>query len=432
MKNWVRSVFAVVLVAGSFLAGAWYNQQAAVKDTVQVTGTIHQSRRILYYRSSMNPAYKSDKPGNDDMGMALVPVYADSQSGSGDRSASSSSDSESADGSVSSAGSVHITARQQRRIGLETETVTAAAGVETLRVLGKVALDEARIYPQVAAADGWVRQVGPIVTGAIVQKDDLLGTFYNREFLTAEQTYLYALDTMDRFKKAGESEAQLSLTRGQMRVAEENLESLGMGERQRREVARTREVAQNIEFRSPVAGLVVDRKAFSGMRFARGDELFRVADIQHVWVLAVVFENDARVVRLAQSATVRYQDREFPAHISNVLPQFDPVSRALEVRLETDNPEFLLRPDMFVDVEFQVSLPRDIAVPIDAVIDSGLRKTVYVQTADGGFTPRPVETGWRTGGTVKITKGLKPGERIVVAGNFLLDSETQMKLGGSP
>jgi Cu(I)/Ag(I) efflux system membrane fusion protein len=428
MNKWAQSVLAVVLAAGFFLAGVWYNQRATVK------GAVHEGRRILYWQDPMHPAYKSDKPGiAPDCGMRLVPVYVDGESGSGDGRASSSSESGSERGSApSSTGSVHITPRQQRSIGLETETVTPTAGsVQTLRVLGRVALDEARIYPLVAATDGWIRQAGPIVTGEIVSKDEILATFYNREFLTAQQSYLYALGTMDRNKKSGEGEEQMNLTGAQERGAEENLESLGMSEAQLREVARTRKIAKDIEFRSPVAGLVVDRKAFSGLRFTRGEELFRIADVHHVWIVADVFENDARLVRAARSATVRYQDRELPARISNVLPLFDPASRALKVRLETDNPGYMLRPDMFVDVELQVTLPQGIAVPADAVIDSGLRKTVYVQTADGGFTPRPVETGWRMGDSVQITKGLQPGERIVVAGNFLLDSESRMKLSGS-
>jgi Cu(I)/Ag(I) efflux system membrane fusion protein len=426
MNKWAQSLVAVVLAAGFFLAGVWYNQRATVK------GAVHEGRRILYWQDPMHPAYKSDKPGiAPDCGMRLVPVYADSESGSGDGHASSSSESESERGSASSStGSVHITARQQRSIGLETETVTASAGAQTLRVLGRVAVDQARIYPLVAAIDGWIRQAGPIVTGEIVRKDEVLATFYNREFLTAQQSYLYALGTMDRNNKSGEGENQMNLTEAQRRGAEENLESLGMSEAQLREVARTRQIARDIEFRSPVAGVVVDRKAFSGLRFSRGDELFRIADIHHIWIIADVFENDARLVRAARSATVRYQDRELPARISNVLPLFDPASRALKVRLETDNPGYVLRPDMFVDVEFRVSLPQGIAVPADAVIDSGLRKTVYVQTADGGFSPHPVETGWRMGDTVQITKGLEPGERIVVAGNFLLDSESRMKLSG--
>ena len=412
VNKWAHSILAVVLAAGFFLAGAWYNQRATVK------GNVHEGRRILYYQDPMHPAYKSDKPGiAPDCGMRLVPVYADSESESGDRRA------------VSSNGSVHITAQQQRTIGLETETVTPTAGVHTLRVLGRVALDETRIYPVVAAGDGWVRKAEQTAVGNIVQKDEVLATFYNRDFLTAQETYLYALDTLDRLKKT-ETAAQLKLTQAQVRSAEENLEFFGMGETQLHEIARTRTIANDIELRSPVPGLVLTRKAYSGMRFNRGEELFRVGDINHVWILADVFENDARLLRMARSATVRYQDRQLPARISNALPQFDPVSRALKVRLETDNPGFLLRPDMFVDVEFQVTLPKGIAVPVDAVIDSGLRKTVYVETADGGFTPRPVETGWRMGDTVQITKGLEPGERIVVAGNFLLDSESRMRLSG--
>jgi RND family efflux transporter MFP subunit len=413
MNKWAQSILAVVLAAGFFLAGVWYNQRATVK------GAVHGGRGILYYQDPMHPAYKSDKPGiAPDCGMRLVPVYADSEAESTDQRA------------VSSTGSVHITAGQQRTIGLETETVAPTAGIHTFRVLGRIALDETRIYPLVTATDGWVRKVGPIVTGGIVEKDELLATYYNREFLAAQQSYLFALSTMDRFKEAGKSEDQLKATGSQVRASGDNLESLGVGETQLSEIARTRQIASEIEFRSPVAGLVVARNAFSGLRVERGKELFRIADIHHVWILADVFENDAPLLRAARSATARYQDRQLPVRISNSLPLFDPVSHALKVRLETDNSGFLLRPDMFVDVEFQVSLPKGIAVPVDAVIDSGVRKTVYVENADGGFTPRPVETGWRMGDTVQITKGLEPGERIVVAGTFLLDSESRMKLSG--
>ena len=412
MKKLAQSILPVLLAAGFFLAGEWYNQKATVK------GGIHEGRRILYYRDPMHPAYKSDKPGiAPDCGMRLEPVFGDSESQPADRREVSGND------------SLHISAEQQRSIGIQTETVTRSAGVYKLRVLGRVALDETRIYRVAAAVDGWVRQAGPVTTGSIVQKDEVLATFYNREFLTAQQTYLYALNTMDRFKR--ESEDQLKATGAQMRASEENLESLGMGETQLREVARTRQIAKDIEFRSPVAGLVVSRNAFSGLRYDRGGELFRIADIHHIWILADVFENDAGLVRAARSATIRYGDRQLPAEISTTLPQFDPVSRALKVRLEVDNPQFLLRPDMFVDVEFRVRLPEAMAVAVDAVIDSGLRKTVYVEAADGSFTPRLVETGWRMGDKVQITRGLKPGERIVVEGNFLLDSESRMKLGSA-
>ena len=368
----------------------------------------------------MHPAYKSDKPGiAPDCGMQLVPVYAGSEaSETGERQ------------TPSAPGSVRVSEAKQRSIGIRTEEVTRAPREHTFRVLGRVALDETRIYRVAVAVEGWVRRAGPVTSGTIVHKDEVLATFYNRDFLTAQQTYLYALNTMDRFKD-NESEDQLKLTRAQMRAASENLEFLGMGELQLREIARTREIATEIQLRSPVTGLVAVRNAFPGLRFDRGSELFRIADLGHVWILADVFENDARLLRAVKAATVRYQDRRFPVHLSGALPQFDPASRALKVRLETDNPDLILRPDMFVDVEFQASLPAAIAVPVDAVIDSGLHKTVYVETADGSFVPRQVETGWRLGDNVEIVSGLAPGERIVAAGNFLLDSESRMRLARS-
>jgi membrane fusion protein, copper/silver efflux system len=411
--KWAHSIAAVVLAAGFFLAGTWYNQRATVKGGVQ------EGRRVLYYQDPMHPAYKSDKPGiAPDCGMRLEPVYAGSEAATNGRQA------------PSTPGAVHISREKQTGLDLRTEAATRTSRDHNFRVLGRVALDETRIYRVAAAVDGWVRKAGPIVTGSIVQKDEVLATFYNRDFLTAQQTYLYALNTMDRFKD-NESEDQLKLTRAQMRASEENLEFLGMGETQLRQVARTREIARDIEFRSPVTGLVVARNAFSGLRFDRGAELFRIADLSHVWILADVFENDARLLRAVRKATLRYQDRLSPVHLSSTLPQFDPVSRALKVRLETDNPDLILRPDMFVDVEFQASLPAAIAVPVDAVIDSGLHKTVYVETADGSFVPRQVETGWRLGDNVEIVSGLAPGERIVAAGNFLLDSESRMRLARS-
>ena len=143
-----------------------------------------------------------------------------------------------------------------------------------------------------------------------------------------------------------------------------------------------------------------------------------------------MFENEAECVRPGQSVTVRYQRKTFTAKASEVLPQFDPATRTLKARFETDNPGYALRPDMFVEVELNVDLPRSIAVPVDAVIDSGLKKTVYVAKGGGYFEPRVVETGWRFGDRVEVTKGLGEGEQIVVSGNFLLDSESRMRTSG--
>lgn len=195
------------------------------------------------------------------------------------------------------------------------------------------------------------------------------------------------------------------------------------------ELATLRKASQQIELRSPVTGFVLERNVSPGQRFEAGDELYVIADLSEVWILADMFQYEASAIRAGQVATVELPDqgRAFRARVSEVLPQFDPSSRTLEVRLETHNPRFVLRPDMFVDVEFPLQLPSSLSVPAEAVLDSGLRKTVFVDAGNRYFEARRVETGRRVGDRVEIRSGLMEGERVVTSGNFLLDSESRLK-----
>jgi Cu(I)/Ag(I) efflux system membrane fusion protein len=404
--------FLILGVVVSFFAGIRYQQRVVGKTSAKT------ERKILYYVDPMHPAYKSDKPGiAPDCGMELVPVYANGLPSSPDPSTGSAPP-----------GMVMIRPEKQQMLGIHVIEAEKTSGTRTLRTLGRVAADETHVFRVTTPVDGLVRSAGPIVSGSIVRKDEVLGTFYNRDFLTAQQAYLYALNTMDRFKE-NESDDQLKLTRAQMRAAEENLEFLGMGETQMQEIARTRQIAREIELRSPVAGLVVARNVFPGLRFDRGTELFRIVELDHVWILANVFAGEAEYFRPGRMAKVSLpgEDKRFGARISSALPQFDAGSRTLQIRLEADNPGFLLRPDMFVDVELSLTPRAGLSVPAEAVLDSGLRKTVFVDRGNGLFEPRTVETGWRTGDRIEIVKGLMAKERVVVDGNFFIDSESRLK-----
>lgn len=403
----------LILVVVSFFAGSRYQQRVLGKASAKT------ERKILYYVDPMHPAYTSDKPGFAlDCGMELVPVYAHDLSVSADTSTA-----------PPPPGMVMISSEKQQMLGIRALAAEKTSGPRTLRTLGRVALDETRVFRMTTPVDGLVRHAGPFVSGSIVRKDEILGTFYNRDFLTAQQTYLYALNTMDRFEE-NENEDQIKLTKAQIRAAEENLEFLGMGETQLHEIAHTRQIGREIELRAPVAGLVVARNVFPGLRFDRGTELFRIVELDHVWILANIFAGEAEYFRPGVIAKVFLpgEARSFAAHISNALPQFDAASRTLQIRLETDNPGYVLRPDMFVDVELFVTPPVGLSVPAEAVLDSGLRKTVFVDHGDGLFEPRQVETGWRTGDRVEILKGLMVGERVVVDGNFYIDSESRLKV----
>jgi membrane fusion protein, copper/silver efflux system len=213
----------------------------------------------------------------------------------------------------------------------------------------------------------------------------------------------------------------------QIQQSTDTLRALGMTVTQIEALGRTRERTYTIEIRAPAAGFVLVRNISPGQRFDSGDDLYVIGDLGHVWVLADVFEYEARWLHPGDRVRVLYEGQTSFAVVSKVLPIFDAQARTMKMRLEMANPGFRFRPGMFVDVEFAVALPEALTVPADAVIDSGTRKIVFVDRGDGYFEPRQVEAGWRMGGQVEIVKGVMAGERIVISGTFLIDSESRMK-----
>jgi RND family efflux transporter MFP subunit len=210
------------------------------------------------------------------------------------------------------------------------------------------------------------------------------------------------------------------------------LESLGMTEHQIKELASTKQLTDRVFIMAPATGFILARNVSPGQRFDKGFEFYRLANLDRVWILADLFPIDAADPMPGMKVRVTLPDKkkEFHAMVAKVLPQFDSNSRTLKVRLELDNPGYVLRPDMFVDVDFPVNLPPALTVPADAILDSGLRKTVFVDRGNGFLEPRQVETGWRHGSRVEITKGLEEGDRIVISGNFLIDSESRLQAAG--
>ncbi len=406
MKKALVVAVLILLVTVSFLAGRWFQKKNIVSGS--------SVRKVLYYADPMNPGVKSDKPGTAPCGMPLEPVYEDGA----------------ANTAGMRAGTVSVSAEQQQLIGVKVATVVKSSWSHAVRVLGRVVPDESRIYRINSATDGWVKSVSPATTGSLVAKDDMLASFYSPDFFPAIKAYLYGLRSLTRFQSnEKETQAQIEVTNANIESFKVSLRNLGMSEHQIDELARTRESADNIEIRSPHTGFITVRNIYLGQRFERGAELFRIADLSRVWILADVFENESEYFKPGAVARVFLpnMNKTIMARVSSVLPQFDPTSRTLKLRLEADNPGFLLRPDMFVDVELPVDFPSTVSVPLDAVRYSGVRKTVYIDRGNGFFEPRDVETGWRFSDRVQIVRGLAPGERIVVSGNFLIDSESRMR-----
>jgi Cu(I)/Ag(I) efflux system membrane fusion protein len=375
-------------------------------------------RRVLYWHDPMHPEYRSDKPGiAPDCGMQLEPVYADSPAtGAATRRALPT-------------GAVHIPAEKQQVIGVRVAAVEQSAAQQEVRTVGRIAVDERRIFRIAAATSGWIVEAMPNSVGTVVEKNDTLATFYAREFLGAQQAFFYALDARDRFNAQNAGNAQMAATNTQIQAATDTLQALGMSTAQIEELSRKRDKVNTIAIRAPASGFILSRNVSPGQRFDNGTELFVIGDLRRIWVLADMFQYEANFIRAGQivHVTLPHQGREFKGRVSEVLPQFDPTTRTLKVRIEVDNADYALRPDMFVDVQFPLNLPRALTVPSDAVLDSGLRKTVFVDVGDGYFEPRRVETGWRFGDRVQILRGVMAGERVVTSGNFLIDSESRMK-----
>jgi RND family efflux transporter MFP subunit len=404
--NKTAAVGATLLVViGAFVAGRYTGKHN--------TGSEYGgSRRILYYVDPMHPAYRSDKPGiAPDCGMPLEPVY------------------EGEDSTTKlqlPAGAVWISPDKQQLIGVRVQPVEKNSGSRLIRTTGRVEADDNRVYRLMAATEGWVQSLQNSPAGTIVKKNDLLAMFYSREFRNVEQAYLGSLASLERLKKAPEDANGVG--DANLRINEEQLRALGMGDPQLKDLARTHQLTRYVEITSPIDGIVLERSISPMQRFDKGAELYRIADLTKVWILADLFGDEARLLvpGTRVKVTVRELSKTLYAQVSQAPALFDPASRTLKLRLEADNPALVLRPDMFVDLEFNAKVPAGLSVPQEAVLDSGLRKIVYVETSDGVFEPRPVETGAAYGGSITVARGLTVGDNIVVSGNFLIDSESRL------
>jgi RND family efflux transporter MFP subunit len=418
MRKSAKIVIILLLVACSFLAGYWFSQGPSGKSA--------GGRRILYYVDPMNPGHRSYKPGLAPCGMQLEPVYADA--GGTPMTAQPGA-------ATMPPGTVHISTEREQLVGVKSEIVEKTPWSRTVRIPGKVVADENRVFRITAATDGWVTRVLPNTTDSLVRKNQLLATYYTTELFTAMKAYVYALNSLARLQQvsANDTKEQIGLNLDNLENYKNALRNMGMSEHQLDEIQRTRKGTNSIEIRAPGSGVILSRDLSAGQRIEKGAELYRIADLSRIWIMADIFDDAAFLGKPGMQVRISspHLKRSFHARLTNIPPKFDAVTRTLKLRMEADNPGYLLRPDMFVDVEFSVRTAPAITVPVDAVLDSGLKKTVFVVRGNGFFEPRSVETGRYADERVEIVSGLNPGERIVVSGNFLIDSESRMKSASS-
>ncbi len=376
------------------------------------------SRRILYYVDPMHPTYRSDKPGiAPDCGMALEPVYEGESS---------------PEQPTLPAGGIVLSTERQQLIGIRTAVAHKSSGVRILRTTGRIAPDDNRLYRIQAGFDGWVDSLTDTPPGTIVKRDQVLATLYGPDVRTAELNYIGFMAGVERLRQ-GMAEGEMKSLDDSKHVNEEQMRLLGMGEQEIHSLQMNHHASSNLNLVAPGDGIVLSRSISPRQRFEKGAELYRIADLSKVWIIADVHGSDGTFRPGAHvKVNVPELGKAINAVVTSAVPLFDDASRTLKVRLEADNPGLLLRPDMFVDVELERGVPDGLSIPSDAVLDSGLRKIVYVETRDGIFEQRPVEIAGVFGDQAVVAGGISEGDRVVVSGNFLLDSESRMHATGDP
>lgn len=392
-----------------------------------------EQRRILYYVDPMHPAYTSDKPGiAPDCGMELEPVYEGSD---GSRHSNSSKDAGSASGPGSHPGdlppgTVQIPPERQQLIGVKFATVEAASAARTIRTVGKIAPDETRVMHVHPRFEGWIEHVHADFVGQIVKRGQPLVAIYSPEMLASQQELLLARRAREVMK---DNPLPAAARHGDslFDAAKRRLELWGLTEPQIEEVLKTGTPIRTVTLFAPASGFVTTRNAFHSQKVTPDTELYTIVDLSRVWVFADVNESDIGSIRIGQAARVSaaYSDAApLTARVNYIQPEVDPTTRTLKVRLEVANPGLRLKPEMFVNAEFETGgTAHRLTIPADALLDSGSEQTVFVDRGSGYLEPRRVAAGERLGDRVVILRGLNAGERVVASGTFLVDSESRLK-----
>jgi RND family efflux transporter MFP subunit len=362
-------------------------------------------RKVKYYKSTMIPGEVSPVPAKDSMGMDMVPVYEE-------------------EAAAAESSAITIDPVTMQNMDLRTGVVTRGPLRRAVRTVGVVDFDETALTDVTTKFKGWVEKLYVDSTGQQVHRGDPLFEIYSPELYSAQVEYLLALNQPTNLAGAGAQALQSS--------ALAKLKFLDIPDAQIAQVRQDGQAKKTLRINAPRDGVVVEKMVVEGQMVEAGMKLYRLADLGTVWVQSQIYEQDLPIVRLGQEATVSLSylpDRKFRGRVTYVYPTVDDKTRTAKVRMEFHNPGYFLKPGMFttVDLTAEVS-PSALLVPDSAVLRSGENDTVFVALAGGKFEPRAVALGLRAEGSLyQVLSGLSEGERIVTSGQFMLDSESQLR-----
>ena len=347
------------------------------------------SRKILYYRNPMGLPDTSRVPKKDWMGMDYIPVYEGEEQDDGK--------------------TVRVSLDKIQRSGVRTEFVDARTIIRPVRAVGAVTHDESRLTIVAMRSDGYIEDLFVSKTGQHVRAGEPLFQVYSPDIVTA----------------------QVNLRNDGGAGGEQRLRNFGVPESHIREV-RAGKNPMSFAWPAPATGDVIEKRIINGQKVKAGDELYRIADHSHVWVIADVAESDLAFIKIGMRATVTvraYMAQPIEGEVTFIYPELRAETRTARVRIEVPNPDGRLKVDMYADVVFQTGIGETpvVAVPASAVIDSGNRQVVLIVKGEGRFEPRPVKLGRRGNGYVEVLNGVNKGDEVVTSATFLIDAESNLK-----
>ncbi len=324
---------------------------------------------------------------------------------------------------------ITISPERLQTIGVKFELAQPRPLDKAIRTVGRVEIDERRLAHVNIKLEGWIDTLLASSTGERVKKGQILFTLYSPELVATQEEYLLALKGKkalggSEFPEVAEgAKSLLEVTRRRLLlwdITEDHIQDL----------ERTGKVLKTLPIHSPITGTVIKKVALAGIHVNPGDELYTIADLSHIWIMADIYEYELPFIKVGQQATVTlsYDPRTvLKARVGFIYPTLDPQTRTAKVRFELENPSETLKPDMYANVELKIPLGTRLAIPRDAVLESGERQVIFIHHGGGKLEWRTVKLGAKAGDWVEVVEGLKEGDHIVTSANFLIDSESQLK-----
>jgi len=326
--------------------------------------------------------------------------------------------------------SLQIPPEKQQLIGVKTVEVSLRSLERVIRTVGRIEYDERKLATVNIKIEGWIEKLYVDYAGKYVKKGGALAEIYSPELFATQQEFINLVkwsktQNTEGFGKMLAQDAQQILE-----AARERLRLWDITDSQIKKIEESGKPIRTLTIYSPVSGYIVQKMALQGMRVMPGEKLFDVADLSTVLVIADIYEYELPLIKMGDTAKINlsyFPGKEFFSTIDFIYPTLSEETRTTKVRFTIPNPDGALKPNMYTDVQVKIDLGTKLAIPAEAVIDTGERHVVYVDKGGGNFEPREVALGLKGNGLVEVIRGLNAGERVASTANFLIDSEAKLK-----